>query len=97
MRIVIDIGSAGEPHFIDTAPGRIPVAAHPTGGPQPADWLAWLTVMNANPVARANGGWGVMNQLPGELAPMTRWARLVAAANAATADANVKALALSGS
>jgi len=101
MRIVIDADySAAGYHIadhvihLDSLAGN--VVADPAGGALPVQVLVAMTHFNATPAARATGGWGILNQLPGEAAPMTRWARLVAAANAATADPAVKALALSG-
>ena len=82
--------------YIDTTPGNQPLPISPATGILVTDMLTFLTLMNANKPFRTAGGWDVVSQLSGEAAPMTRWARLVAAANAATADANVKALALSG-
>ena len=81
---------------ISTLPGAQPLPAHPATGLPVTDMLTFLTIMNGSIPFRTAGGWGIVNQLPGEIAPMTRWARLVAAANAATADPLVKALNLSG-
>lgn len=84
--------------FVDTDPMHVPPPNHPTLPRIATDWIEWLVAMNTfTPAQRAANGWGVINQLPGEVAPLTRWARLVAAANAAGADAVVKALGLSGS
>jgi len=101
MKIVIDAQfdvhgvQIGE-QFIDTSDPVLPQQHGAPIGTQYASWVLFLTHMNTVAADRLAGGWGVVNQLPGEAAPMTRWARLVAAANAATADPTIKAIGLSG-
>jgi len=82
--------------IVETDPTKCQPPSHPTLPRQAVNWAEWAAVMQATPALRAAAGWGVTNQLPGEAAPMTRWARLVIAANAATADPTIKALGLSG-
>jgi len=101
MRIVVDhaVDTAGNilgVVYVETDPTRCPPPQHPTLPRQSVNWAEWAAVMQANPALRGPAGWGVVSQLPGEVAPMTLWARLVAAANAATADPTIKALGLSG-
>lgn len=89
-------GSVVGTEILDTTPGAQPLPQHPTLPRLVTDMLEFLTFMNANPAARTAGGWGVVSQLPGEAAPLSRWARLVAAANSAAAEPALKALNLTG-
>lgn len=93
MRVVIDMDEAGNIHFIDTDPANYILVEHPNGsGPTTVDKM--LKHHDNHPKDREIGGWHVMNQLPGEDHPMTRWDRLVAACNHPDAHPQAKALAL---
>jgi len=84
------------PVFIDTINSPLPQLHGAAVGVTYPSIVAFLMHMNATKSDRTLGGWDVVNQLPGELAPMTRWARLVAAASALGADPVIKALNLTG-
>jgi len=102
MKIVVDQivdpinGDVVGTMIVETDPTRCTPPQHPTLPRQAVNWAEWAAAMQLNPALRGPAGWGVINQLPGEAAPMTRWARLVIAANSAAADPAIKALGLSG-
>lgn len=94
MLVIIDIDQHGGTHFIETDPALYPKVQHPDN----VTGLVGVDVMlihhNANPAHRTIGGWDVMNQLPGEAAPKSRWQRLVDACSGPNATAQAKALGL---
>lgn len=94
MRIVIDRDAHGNEHFIETTPTVPFFVEHPDGSGRKIDLLTMLAYHNANVKAREIGGWHEVNQLPGEAAPMTRWERLVSAANQIDAPPELRALKL---
>ena len=57
----------------------------------PVELAAYI---NDNPDARSNSAWDVVNQLDGEMQPMTRWNRLVAHTNSAVGHPALKQLGL---
>jgi len=101
MRIVIDRDVTADgyvmgEHVVHLDSNPLNTLTHQATG-LPVQALVWAAHFNSlTPAVRATAGWGVVNQLAGEVAPMTRWARLVAASQAPTALAAVKALNLSG-
>ena len=95
MKIVID-------DIVDSINGRklgemvidtsLPAPQHPTLGRQAHDWKEWLAAMNANPVARATGGWNAQPVTPTPQGHRTLWAKLVSACNHPEADPEIIAL-----
>lgn len=94
MMIVIDIDKNGNTHFIETDPTLYVKVAHPDGKSGMVGVDVMLRHHNQNPASRTLGGWDVVNQLPGETAPISRWQRLVAACNHPEATDQAKALGL---
>lgn len=85
----------GEEFYI-TDPAAHPVPTHPAAGRPCKDHFEFLAFMNQSPQARTVGGWDVITRLEGEIIGKTRWQRMVEACNHPDADAQHKALKLTG-
>lgn len=93
MRVVIDIDAEGHEHWIETDPEQYILVEHPDGsGPTTVDQM--LLHHDLHPEDREKGGWHVVNQLPGEDRPYTRWERLCNATNHPNAHQQAQALKL---
>lgn len=94
MRVLIDVDPLGFTQEIETDPTQYHAVQHPDN----ATGLVGIDVMlrhhNENPQAREIGGWHVVNQLPGETEPITRWQRLVRACNGPHATEQARSLGL---
>lgn len=93
MYVLIDIDSHGFSHIIDTDPATAMLVAHPDGSGQTTIDV-FLEYLNVHLEAREKAGWNVMNQLPGESEPITRWHRLIYAVSQPGADMQAKSLGL---
>jgi hypothetical protein len=94
LRVVIDVDSAGGVHTVDFQDGNPKCVDHPNGSGEKIDIYTMLAYHNEHPEAREVGGWHVVNQLPGEIEPMTRWQRLAYACNHAVDHEELIALGL---
>lgn len=96
MRIVIDHDIVGgevvAEHAIHTEDVPWNHVTDPLNPAQTINMVTLVARLNANPALQATAGWHVMNQLSGEAAPMSRWARLVAHTHSAVGDPALKAL-----
>jgi hypothetical protein len=93
MRVVIDLGFRNSEQWINTDPSEYGMVAHPDGsGETTIDVM--LKYMNAHPELREDAGWNIVNQLPGEMGPTTRWQRLVKVTNGPEATDQARALGL---
>lgn len=93
MWVLIDIDSHGCAHMIDTDPATAMPVGHPDGSGQTTIDV-FLEYLNVHPDAREKAGWNVMNQLPGESEPITRWHRLIYAVSQPSVDVQAKSLGL---
>lgn len=85
MRILVDItkhddGMVTAHHWLDTEQTQN-LPKHHTRDGNYVDMDEFLVALNADPDKRESGGWHVVNQLPGEEKPLTRWQRLLAVTN----------------
>jgi hypothetical protein len=94
MTVLVDQDEFGNSHFIETDPAKFHKVYHPDNQSGLVGVDVMLLHHNEHPEAREVGGWHVVNQLPGELEPMTRWQRLVNACNHPDAHPQAKALGL---
>jgi len=102
MKIVVDhvhdsvTGAHIGTMFIDTNDLKDHEVPGQPIGTKAVSWHQILLALNGSKAVRTQGGYDVVSQLPGEIAPMTRWERLVKAANDPGADVDIKALGLTG-
>lgn len=82
--------------FYDTDATKHPLPMHPAAGRPCKDHFEFLAFMNQSPAAREAGGWHEQTRLEGQHETMSRWERMVAACNHPSADAQHKALKLTG-
>ena len=99
MRIVIDHeldqhGNRIAEHVIHTERADWNYVKDPLDETKHIDMIDWLAKVNADPALRAKAGYDEQSQLVGELAPKSRWQRLVDASKHPLAPKELKDLAL---
>jgi hypothetical protein len=99
MRIVIDEdvmpdGRVIAQHVIHTDVQPWNKVPHPTIAGTQIDMIVFIGLHSGNVALQKNSGYDLVNKITGDVVPRSRWARIVAACNAAPAGSPEKLLGL---